>query len=98
MKPRHAAALALVGWYLMIPPLTNRTGPIEREAPLVKWETWTSFDTAAECQARIETLTGAAIGRLKAQTAAAATPQRIMDLRLLSAQCVANDDPRLKEK
>ena len=23
MKPRHAAALALVGWYLMLPPLTH---------------------------------------------------------------------------
>jgi hypothetical protein len=22
MKPRHAAALALVGWYLMVPPIT----------------------------------------------------------------------------
>ncbi len=23
MNPRHAAALALVGWYLMIPPIKN---------------------------------------------------------------------------
>jgi len=49
---RRAAALALVGWYLMVPPLTSRTGPIKRDSPLSKWETWFAFDTANECQTR----------------------------------------------
>src|ERR1700691_332662 len=96
MKPRHAAALALVGWYLMVPPLSNRTGPIERSGALAKWEAWFAFDTAAECEARVKTLTDAAIGRLKAQPVASATEQRISDLQALNARCVATDDPRLK--
>jgi len=42
MKPRHAAALALVGWYMIIPPSSGirrpgypRTNP---SAPLSRWE------------------------------------------------------------
>jgi len=35
MKPRHAAALALVGWYLMMPPMGN--GKVYVTAPLTKW-------------------------------------------------------------
>jgi hypothetical protein len=39
MKPRHAAALALVGWYLMTPPNTGYDPPRSRDdgAPLSKW-------------------------------------------------------------
>jgi hypothetical protein len=58
MKLRHAAALAGLGWYLMVPPLASRSGPIERESPIVKWEAWFAFDTAAECQARVKTVEG----------------------------------------
>jgi hypothetical protein len=98
VKFHHAAALLSVGWYLMAPPLTSRRGPIDRQAHLAKWETWFAFDTAAECQARVKTLTDAAIRRLKALPVAVVSDQRIADLRTLSAQCVATDDPRLKEK
>src|SRR6185312_12144148 len=34
MKPRHAAALALVGWYLMMPPWNPA---LDANAPLSKW-------------------------------------------------------------
>jgi hypothetical protein len=37
MKPRHVAALALVGWYLMVPPLVPQ------------WTILDSFDSAEEC-------------------------------------------------
>lgn len=40
---RHAAAFALVGWYLMIPPGK------EFMAPLGYWVQEVSFDTAKEC-------------------------------------------------
>jgi hypothetical protein len=53
-KLRHAAALALVGWYLMIPPLpttsgwfSNNSGP----APISQWKLWASFDSAMLCEA-----------------------------------------------
>jgi hypothetical protein len=53
MKPRHAATLALVGWYLMIPPPGTyvRGRPSwDDGAPLSKWSfynelsTWTPMD------------------------------------------------------
>ncbi len=39
MNPRHAAALALVGWYLMVPPMTQVRGhpAALTEAPLGRW-------------------------------------------------------------
>ena len=43
MKPRHAAALALVGWYLMVPPPDNLTAPISA------WEVAASYDTGKHC-------------------------------------------------
>jgi hypothetical protein len=49
MTFRHAAALALVGWYL-IEPIPDRDGKLLYEAPLTYWEQEGSFDTAAECQ------------------------------------------------
>jgi hypothetical protein len=40
MKLRHAAALALVGWYLMAPPMSSWPGTpwIDPNAPLSKWQ------------------------------------------------------------
>jgi len=61
MKPRHAAALALVGWYLMRPPLTQ-TGPDtynlppDTSAPLSKWtyQTVDHFDSEEECKTELK--------------------------------------------
>jgi hypothetical protein len=52
MKARHAAALALIGWYLMVPLQTirNQRWAIDRDAPLSKWEINGSFDSVKECQ------------------------------------------------
>jgi hypothetical protein len=47
MNLRHAAALALVGWYLMMP-LMATPGP---DLGLKYWSNDGSFDTAAECRA-----------------------------------------------
>jgi hypothetical protein len=56
MKPRHAAALALVGWYLMSPPIVIQGGKakIDSDAPLSKWRTmdyddW-AYDKKSECE------------------------------------------------
>jgi hypothetical protein len=39
MKSRHAAALALVGWYLMLPPIVNPAYPgrVAPTAPISHW-------------------------------------------------------------
>jgi hypothetical protein len=49
MKPRHAAALALVGWYLMVPfPDAPGQTPNFR-ATLSQWNQMGAFDTAVAC-------------------------------------------------
>jgi hypothetical protein len=91
MKSRHAAALALVGWYLMFPPSAHGLhGQIETSALLSQWDILESFDSANECET--------ALSRFKA---AEHTETEIgMQLRKAADRslCIATDDPRLKEK
>jgi hypothetical protein len=49
MKARHAAALALVGWYLMLPPVIS-DGRTRKDAPLSRWYIFSSFETKEECE------------------------------------------------
>ena len=51
MKLRHAAALALVGWYLMVPPPIGKGEMIDLKAPLAKWNHWgeSPFKTEKDC-------------------------------------------------
>jgi hypothetical protein len=52
MKPRHAAALALVGWYLLLPPINlDSKAVLDIDAPFSKWEIYKAFDSAADCEA-----------------------------------------------
>jgi hypothetical protein len=55
MCPRHVAALALVGWYLMQPPLPHlNTHAVHKDtaAALRGWKMVRSFPTQKECEAR----------------------------------------------
>jgi hypothetical protein len=49
MNLRHAAALALLGWYLMVAPLAD-SRTVDLDAPLTKWDIFRSFDSAAQCE------------------------------------------------
>jgi len=50
MKLSHAAALALIGWYLMVPPpVVHNRLPVNLEAPLSEWRLFSAHDSAAEC-------------------------------------------------
>jgi hypothetical protein len=52
MKPRHAAALALVGWYLMMPPVD-----VQGERASIPFAQWTKvgiFNSAAVCKSEME--------------------------------------------
>ena len=55
MKMRHVATLALVGWYLMMPPQTRFwwIGPARYDdsASFSRWTIEQSFDRAEVCQA-----------------------------------------------
>jgi hypothetical protein len=55
-KLRHTAALVLVGWYLMVPPLTpeglndpNAT-LVNGTAPISQWVIFRAYDSADQCE------------------------------------------------
>jgi hypothetical protein len=50
MKSCHAAALALMGWYLMIPPPKTTRWTRYWFGQLRDWQVANSFDTAKECE------------------------------------------------
>ncbi len=56
MKLPCAIALALVGWYLMVPPLDTDSSVSRRkdELPLSEWVIVGSFDTADACRQKRE--------------------------------------------
>jgi hypothetical protein len=94
---RHAAALALVGWYLMVPPGERCLEPSEQ--PLSKWSTFESFDTAAECRA-FQAITIKTTKNLDCSSARKATRKEWVKNQMrwaaMFGECIASDDPRLK--
>ena len=52
MNLRDAVALALVGWYLMLPPVDTPTGRYVEEAPIGAWRKLVEFDTFTKCENR----------------------------------------------
>jgi hypothetical protein len=114
MKPRHAAALALVGWYLMMPTV-NRSAPgspsriMPPGMPLSYWDNASAFDTAESCNSarearnktgkemleKMKTDSGRELLQKEPDGGAALVAIATADT---NAQCVASDDPRLKEK
>jgi len=91
MKLRHAAVLALIGWYLMVPPLrsTGSSECYDAKVPISQWQRIKAFDTAEQC-------------KVASKKSAFAHKQHGLDCGLasawLDAQCIATDDPRLKPK
>jgi hypothetical protein len=92
MNVRHAAALALVGWYLMTPPLASDRLDVERDAPLSTWKQGGAFDTAKDCEANLSD----GLKRLDHANGEKQFPSFYHEF--LYARCIAVDDPRLKEK
>jgi hypothetical protein len=87
MKLYHAAALALISWYLIVPPAKS-TGEPDLQAPFSKWETDGSYDTAQACHKRYQ----ADVHR------ALTFGKRIgheVSSRIQAEECIASDDPRL---
>ena len=89
MSIRHAAALAIVGWYMMMPP-TGRDYPMGNvDAPLTQWKKRaTTYRDQAECEHVLDRIRRNTNAKNK-QTAVRYYKQ---------AQCVSADDPRLKPK
>jgi hypothetical protein len=94
MNLRDAAALVLVGWILMSPPMrgTEIAPIIDMRASLDEWDVEGSYDSAAACaKAQRENL------RVSAANEWAIPEQRKLSVyKAAWAICVATDDPRLK--
>ena len=94
MKTRHATALALVGWYLMVPPercenkTRNDIDTCDRvpnlEAPLSAWfRTWPTYPTAQDCESAIDD---------SRHTFSQAPVDRVLEAREVAAErCVSSD-------
>ena len=91
MKLRHAAALALVGWYLMLPPTHGGYSHFYVDEPLNKWCRGEYSETLDECkeQQRQRIQEFVAAGQKESK--------RLKDAAYYTkGQCIAEDDPRLK--
>jgi hypothetical protein len=87
MKPRHAAALALVGWYLMAPPLD---GPnVDPFAPLSKWVVIKAYATPTACSD--------AQNQMREAASHSNLQNRAVSEGVVLLQYISTDDPRLKE-
>jgi hypothetical protein len=83
MNSRHAAAVAFVGWYLMLAPADYDPDLVHPPPALSRWYISESFDRADEC----ERVRMATLKRYSGK-------ERLTEE--LSQLCVASDDPRLK--
>jgi hypothetical protein len=84
VNARHGAALALAGWYLMMPPISGRT--VDPNAPLATWHVFQSFDSVKECE-RVHGYIKDHYGGKKLYASAA-----------VLASCIDSCDRRLKPK
>ena len=88
MKPRDAAALALVGWYLLSPLPPENFGYLGKlqdwvfgpasTPPMSEWRQLGAFDTVEKCEA----------AKIQAEKSGQEN--------IAQSVCIASDDPRLK--
>ena len=105
MKLRHGAALAIVAWYLMIPPI-NADNRVDAGVPLSDWRKSVSFDSARECETSLKDAIENPMTPSEYQAAAQATlkakmlplSRSEMARRMQESVCVSADDPSLKSK
>jgi len=105
MQLRHAAALALVGWYLMTPPMVCRTGTAQEcpnvscklcrsdsQTPVREWvrvQDTKEFEYKTDCQRAIS-------NGCRSEVDADGTT--LLEGDLCGADCIAPDDSRLQPK
>jgi hypothetical protein len=95
MKLRHAAALALVGWYLIVPRY-DLDGLVLDHAPLSTWKIYNQYDSSAQCEEIRQQIWRAAQDAIDEHEKRADTEGLSQATVALSARCIAADDPRLK--
>ena len=91
MKLHHAAALALVGWYLMMPPWGKLN------APLSEWVIYQSFDSAEVCAVARKALVDYQANYQGMAMTLITQSGGNLQFDGSMATCIATDDPRLRE-
>ena len=108
MKARDAAALALVGWYLILPPVHRRyydSKPfVDKQTSIRNWEVRGNFDSVTDCAKAIkQSQVNAQHQREADLEKAARMDANIKDESTATFQatrlmtCIPQDDPRLKD-
>jgi len=107
MNALHAVALALVGWFLLIPPVFSAMGGHPRafndlNASLNRWDIRASFESETSCLKEKQRIRNEAPLRLRF---AHEHPDQDRNGNIVAvaeawqrSECVASDDPRLREK
>lgn len=98
MKLRHAAALVIVGWYLLAAPKNENGTGWDANAPISQWEYQASYDSAAQCmRVRMKIIQRLVTGLVVLGPDDKPAPDQKSAAATL-CQCIATDDPRLKPK
>lgn len=105
MKRRHATALALVGWYLMMPPDSPKIPhSVDLKAPLSRWTVVVSFPTSEACEKALADIQNKerdpveldTTGKLRSKKKD--PPDLALGIsRAINSGCVESDDFRLKK-
>jgi hypothetical protein len=99
MRACHAATLALVVWYLMVPPdHPELTDPVEwtSKVPIHDWQIVQRFNAASACQKRRNEIISDAIHAIKPDAKANRAAAVLSDYAISNnATCISRDDPRL---
>lgn len=98
MRLRYAAALALVGWYLLIPRY-GLDGRLLDSAPLSAWKVYDRYDSLNACQRTRQQMIKLGDEFINEQERRAELGRGVSQAAtMLASRCVSSDDPRLKSK
>jgi hypothetical protein len=95
MKRSHAAALALVVWYLLYPPWSEKQQGLDDSLPLNRGYEVATFDSSADCEARKLKVLQEMDKQIQEPT-----PGKLVTTERMrhQAKCASADDPCVKEK
>jgi len=95
MRIGHRAAIALLGWALILPRY-DLDGRVEDKAPLSNWKIHSSYDSQADCEQVRQQMVEVASEFIDEQERRAELDGISEASVMIAAKCVANDNSPLK--